>query len=553
MSSKQKSQKMQKSQKLQIIQFKDIVSILLILVILFMSVSSVFGAVQNAQADETVVARDLIMFASLAYADLEKINGYNITVDSNKNDKPRLNFMTKITDLSFNEYPMVTDNQLRSIKSSTVLLGIPLSDEKENTYDYLFYGLASVDNEVSDWKLVNYTKYNTTIFKGMAEFTAMTFKRGDDIVIAYRGTDFDDIGDWAQDLFYGLVGYAGQEGVAQDYARTVAKHFVSQNPNTRIYVTGHSLGGYLAQIGGAALVEQGSPYRNNVKEISYFNGMGLKFWSNIAKKITSTKLSLLGIKKTQLNQLLSDNSPINLTQNNAMNALKSWKNKGKLISYHIKGDLISSLGTHVGTKVGLEPYNLCIEHHDGNQIYSDILSSGLFTMIKGFLNEDVSKYVKQYRPQHPLKYVWITHETDSFFGRLPFADGTEPADVTVELNVPKTIKYNKTADATLIIKTKNASLNKASLTTDDFIVNSSKVKINSIQLKSSKTVGDDSEYVYTLKLKGGLVIGNSNITLKSGALKLTSLLKNRQQTMKKVINELSNNILESINISTKLR
>ena len=46
-----------------------------------------------------------------------------------------------------------------------------------------------------------------------------------------------------------------------------------------------------------------------------------------------------------------------------------------------------------------------------------------------------------------------------------------------------------------------------------------KVKINSIQLKSSKTVGDDSEYIYTVKLKGGLVIGNSNITLKSGALK----------------------------------
>ena len=40
----------------------------------------------------------------------------------------------------------------------------------------------------------------------------MTFKRGSDIVIAYRGTDFDDIGDWMQDFFYGLVGYAGQEG-----------------------------------------------------------------------------------------------------------------------------------------------------------------------------------------------------------------------------------------------------------------------------------------------------------------------------------------------------
>lgn len=548
MSSKPKNQI---KQKMQIIQFKDVISILLIFVILFMSVGSVFGTVQDAYADELVTARDLIMFASLAYADLENINDYNIKIDSNLNDKPKLNFLTEITDLSFNEYKMVTDDQLRSIKSSTVLLGLPLSDEEENTYDYLFYGLAST-NEVSDWKLVNYTKYNTTIMKGMAEFTAMTFKRENDIVIAYRGTDFDDIGDWAQDLFYGLVGYAGQEGVAQDYARVVAKHYIDEDPNTNIYITGHSLGGYLAQIGGAALVEEDSEYRDNVKEISYFNGMGLKFWSNIGKKINTNTQSVFGIDKNELNQLISDNSSINVIQNAAQNSLRSWKDEGKLICYHIKGDLISSLGTHVGTKVGFEPYNACIEHHKGNQFYIAQITTGLFKLIKDFLNEDVSKYVKQYRPQDPLKYVWITHETDSFFGRLLYADGTEPADVTVKLDVPSTLKYNKTANATLTINTKNSSLNKSSLTKDDFITNTSKIKINSIKLKSAIKRDNGYEYIYTVQLKGGLIVGTSTITLKPRALELNNSTR-LQRSIIDTISTLSNNIFESSYIRTKLR
>ena len=40
---------------------------------------------------------------------------------------------------------MVTDSELKSIQTNTNLLGIPLSDEKEDTYSYLFYGLASTD------------------------------------------------------------------------------------------------------------------------------------------------------------------------------------------------------------------------------------------------------------------------------------------------------------------------------------------------------------------------------------------------------------------------
>ena len=303
-----------------------IISIIIILILLFFSSSPIFANISSQKKLSDLSIRNLAMFASLAYADLENIGFY-------KNSKIK---NTNINDLNFNEYRMVKDSELRSIVTSTKLLGINLSGEKENTYKYLFYDLAST-SEVNSWKIVNYAKIPTTIFKGTAEFTAMTFKNGNNIVISYRGTDFDDIGDWTQDIFYGLVGYAGQEDVAKQYAIKVAHQY----PNSNIYVTGHSLGGYLAQIGGSALIEKG--FGNNIKEIGYFNGMGLFFWSNLIKN-TNIKNSLSKLNCTSLTQ---NNSNFYNTQETAKKYLTNWYNNGgKLTSYFINGDLISALGQH---------------------------------------------------------------------------------------------------------------------------------------------------------------------------------------------------------------
>lgn len=503
-----------------IIQFKDIISILLVILIISLSVCGVLAS-SNTATHNNVTARNLAMFASLAYADLENINAYANKL--NLKNKTTLNVLTEIksNNLTFNEVDMVTDEQLKGIYTNTELLGLSLSDENENTYDYLFYGLASTD-EVKDWKIVNYTKFDTTVAKGTAQFAAMTFKKDNDIVIAYRGTDFDDIGDWLQDLSYGLVGYAGQEGVTQDYARLVADHYAKNNKNIHIYVTGHSLGGYLAQIGGAALAEDKN-YVKNLKEVSYFNGMGLNFWSNIVNNISTS---------TKYTKLKENSSQINTIQDKAQIALTNFKNNGgKIISYHINGDIVSSLGTHVGTKIGYDAYDVCIEHHNGYKSEKLVITKGLFKIISPFLNEDISEYIDKYRPATILDYVWITHETDSFFGVLP----AEPTIKIEFKNVPTTIKRKATKTIQLDVTVINGELESTNLKTSDFTITNkygTKIKshltINSISNAKTSENKNSKTYTFNIEIKGGTVIGTSKITLRKNALKAVS--KNKSKT-----------------------
>ena len=493
-------------EKTNVIQFKDIISILIIISIISLSICSVLGASFNTKP---VTDRNLAMFASIAYADLENIKDYNINVDNNF-EKQNLNVFTKINpdDLVFEEKNMVTDHQLKTINSDTTLLGLPLSDTLENTYDYLFYGLASTD-EVKDWKIVNYTKFNTTVFSGTAQFSAMTFKRGNDIVIAYRGTDFNDAGDWIQDLFYGLVGYAGQEGVTQDYAKTVAKHYASNNDNIRIYVTGHSLGGYLAQIGGATLAGD-EEFKDNLKEIVYFNGMGLQFWSNIMSSLNLTKRNKFNINTSEYNLLKNVNSKLNKFQFEAEENLSIWKNNGgKLISYHINGDLISSLGTHIGEEKGFDAHNICIAHHKGNQSSTNLkniimnqLTKTIGKALSVAFNKEVDHMVDVYNPADPLQFIWITHETDSFFGSLPYEDGSLPTDIEIELQVPETIKARKTATAILIANVTNGKLANTTLPKDILkLSRKNGISISSISQPTINNTNQGIQYTYKITLK----------------------------------------------------
>lgn len=401
--------------------------------------------------------------------------------------------------------------------------------------------------------MFNYTKFDTTVIKGTAQFAAMTFKKDNDIVIAYRGTDFDDIGEWFQDFCYAIVGYAGQESVAQDYARIVAEHYTRNNNDINIYVTGHSLGGYLAQIGGAALAEDKN-YVDNLKEVSYFNGMGLKFWSNIVKNASS--LTKYNITNTKLKELKSDTSHINTIQNNAKYDLTNFKNNGGTINaYHINGDIVSSIGTHVGTKIGYDAHNICINHHNGNQSTTKVaneiekkLTKGLFKIISPFLNDEVSEYIDKYSPSDILDYIWMTHETDSFFGVLPYEDGTLPASINVALSVPSKIKRNKTADVTLTVTTTGGELKNTNLTTNNFILsNKASLKLTSVSLQKREKTSNGYKYTYSLKLKGGTVVGISKITLKANILKMNIT----SRTLK--FAETSNNLKVSNNITTRLK
>jgi hypothetical protein len=484
-----------------------ILSILVISLLINFLPSKVYAAENNNSS--IITTRNLAMFASLAYADLEKIPNYTIKKDDNINNK-----------LSFIETSMVTDNQLKTVTTGTNLLGIDLSGKKsgeiENTYEYLFYDLASTD-EVKDWKIVNYTKFNTSVIKGTAEFTAITFKKDNDIVIAYRGTDFDDIGDWLQDMKYGLIGYAGQEKPTQDYAIKVAEQY----PNCNIYVTGHSLGGYLAQIGGAALIEKG--YTSNLKEIGYFNGMGLFFLSNINNDVK---------KKYNISQSTYDKyiKNFNETQSNAKTALTEWYNNGgKLIAYRINGDIVSAIGEHCGAVEGFNADPKCIAHHDGNctSAFSVFKVKLLLRTIKLAFNYNPSLYVAAYKPDTLLNYVWITHETDSFF-----------SNINIDIDPINEIKVNETKQIPVNVTTFGSELSSTRFSTFKIAFCNKNIKLvgmpKFIDCKDNKNGSYTYSYIITIK---AVSAGKTDLSIKGNAF----ALKNNR-TIKNTLTKLDINV-----------
>ncbi len=89
----------------------------------------------------------------------------------------------------------------------------------ENSQSYYFSNIADVDSAkfLDDWDLVD--AYNVNSIPGWLPkngiMSAQTYKRGNDIVIAYRGTDLTDIGDW---LVNDGIGYGVLDDTLQDKA-----------------------------------------------------------------------------------------------------------------------------------------------------------------------------------------------------------------------------------------------------------------------------------------------------------------------------------------------
>ena len=322
--------------------------------------------------------------------------------------------------------------------------------------------------------------------------------------------------------------------------REYGVNFAETFPNCNIYVTGHSLGGYLAQIGGAAILE--SPYKNNVNEIGYFNGMGLYFWSNTRDYLYEAKL----ISKETYNILTNPCTPYNYTQSSAQSTLTNWYNNGgKLVSYYIKGDVISSLGTHYGKKIGFNPAQACINHHKHtdislenrhlnnlykslnnlkNRLNLNILQKDgvdLIDKITHFasellFNNNLSSYVDLYSPDTLIGYIWITHETDSFFA-------VEEEKLDIHFNTPSTIKNRKCSTATLIVETGTSELISSKLTTSNISLSSlgnRRIQIISISDPvHSQDENGNNTYTYTINLKGKALIGNTRLILNANSLK----------------------------------
>jgi hypothetical protein len=254
-------------------------------------------------------------------------------------------------------------------------------DEPGETYYFLSgASLGSTDIGISQkWTIVDFVEteeWYTT------HFSATTFKNGNNIVIAYRGTDAE-LGEWVNNVLgVGLLNYHAEESAARSYGLKIADRY----PDCTIYITGHSLGGYLSQIGASEILNERSV---NLEEVAYFNGIGLKY-----------------------NKLLF------WTKNDELNTLAAYATSHPLISYQITGDVVSALGTHSGTRVSFDACEEAKAHHAGefgSGFWTNLFSKAAIGVFSVVVGDNLNKYYDYYGVQSVMEYFWVTHETDSFY------------------------------------------------------------------------------------------------------------------------------------------
>ncbi len=286
---------------------------------------------------------------------------------------------------------------------------------------YYFNGFASIDENgldktiASNWVIVDYVN----ILASIDYFSATTYKCQDNIVIAYRGTN--EFTEWIDNFVcYGLLNYHTEESYARNYAEKIAAKY----PDCNIYITGHSLGGYLAQIGAAELLENATtPTR-----VAYFNGIGINFedYAGITDTlINSIALVVETLVPASAGAITAMNTAgtVISTANKILHwydmaYLYSYAESGQLISYEITGDVVSMLGTHCGTIIQYDPTAACRANHSGNHgsisLGEWVLDGKLTALISLITCNNIDYYYEQYEAQSMMEYFWITHETDSF-------------------------------------------------------------------------------------------------------------------------------------------
>lgn len=226
------------------------------------------------------------------------------------------------------------------------------------------------------WRIEDYTSEKIA----GAVFCATTFKNGKNIVVAFRGTD--DTGEWAWNIAgLGLADYHVEEKRAIEYIENVVEKY----PDSKIYITGHSLGGYLAQISAAYMIDK---LKAEPEAVVYFNGIGLDY-----------------------NQNAIDNKTW------ARDALTEYGKEHKLISYQVYGDIVSMIGNHSGEQISIEPDEQLLEKYGGKDDESDLKKNmGFFgTVIAGLaLDKNVVSYYEKYNAKSIGDYFSITHSMDNF-------------------------------------------------------------------------------------------------------------------------------------------
>lgn len=421
--------------------------------------------------------RDLLMFATLAYEpvdmDVDDIAGSTKVIKVEKESGDIYTTVDKIGKIDYvcpdaidnssgkcmiNEKHMIGMQPQKSNKIGSVVF----KSWEEVGHDYYFAGTgkngktefyASVD-EVKDWAIVDHVAKNATkLSSKIGKFEATTFRYKNNIVIAYRGTDFPDLLEWFWDATYITNDMRGYEDLAEEYAKKIINKYTADYKNNKsnkevwpaepnFYITGHSLGGYLTPVGAVAVIkDEKCEGRKYLRDVVAFNGMGLDV--------------------NQINILTNSRSE-------DFDILRKWsegkgfdKTKHKVVCYNTKGDLVSAMGRHVNQVSFYAAEGAIRRHMEDTSVMQTITRNALAKSVTSIVLKyadmfsyirlpEVEGYFDYYNEQYDKIYgigkdisildlVWFCHEPSaSLFYNI--SQGTRGNRESV--NIRQNVTYN---------------------------------------------------------------------------------------------------------------
>lgn len=285
-------------------------------------------------------------------------------------------------------------------------------------------------HELDDWMVVDFSN-NQLLNLGM---TALVLEKDGHVIIAFRGTDTE----WLEDAVNGVINVHPQELAANSYVNKLAKEYSKKEGNYKFYVTGHSLGGYIAQTAGAELAMTCKKYSNlEVERIADFDGMGINFFT------------IFGM--------------VSQVHRSTIDTLKELGEQGKVVDYYICGDVISAAGVHYGEMRGIYPsIDTIVNDKNEMKIFDDaqkvIMLSKILTTaldaadIFNAFKTEIKDAKNLYQVDSVVAYLNLTHKAEEF-ASLNYDD----SKVELKLSKKNGLSYNEIAGNEITIN-KNTTL-----------------------------------------------------------------------------------------------
>lgn len=294
--------------------YRKILSLTLILALLLLLPSTISVASGSDKEDYAkTLSYEHLLLSDLVYENLDECKGKKIEYCSREIIK---NYESEIKDL----------NKRKGTKGVRKIV--------KNLNDFKTHIKPGLDKNLNDWKVITIQGRNFGGLYGVAFQNPKT----DDIVIAFRGTQLN-FADISYDFFAVWLNYT--EIIQLKPACKFVKKVVDENKKSKFYLTGHSLGGFLAQ--RVAVEIQGNP-----DIIGYPDIINVGYTANFPKNLNNNfeYAETFNAPGVQLYTQASEFESAKREQNLKLLRLKEYN--FRIIDHAFKEDKIGNYGIQLG-------------------------------------------------------------------------------------------------------------------------------------------------------------------------------------------------------------